>query len=138
MNRDLIFNKLKKDGWNDIKSNYVYHGIDIACDIANEIIKEKDNKIFGLKRQTNNYILFIKHKGCDYRQSEIDDTFYKIKENLEDYVLIKKEHKELAIDISYNSSIKFEWWHYRAGGYWQTGRDFFESYDDDLDYRIKQ
>ena len=118
-------------------------GACIDSDFISEFVKISflayEEEIFNIKAKTNDYVLFIKHKGCDYRVYEIDECFYKIKHILDDYVLVLKKHKDIALKIAYDDNISFEWLNKMIKPpYWQTGMEFFVTYNENLTYRIKR
>lgn len=54
-----------------------------------------------------------------------------------DYKLIAKHHKHILEAYFNDRKFDFEWYFNKYGGFWQRGKDFIDTYDEKLEYRLR-
>ena len=106
---------------------------------VSEALYELENTISrmnNLYNESPNYIRLIKLQlvqGAPPTYQVDNSSFHP---DVFDYKFIHKKDEKILNKVLKNSKTHFEWYH-KKYGYWQRGKDFIETYDDRLSYRIK-
>ena len=132
---------LKKLEWDIIDGiDSGVHSEDEATEVrfAIEDIEDMKDKLFELYNKDKDFIRLIKlQPAAGVAPRYCIDKNDNVHKDVFDYKFIHKKDKDLLLKALKDKKVAFEWFNKRAGGYWQRGREFIESYDERLKYRIK-